>query len=505
MKSVAELRSSVIAADQVLYLQGFHSPGDGGEGMFWFNRADTTSDNNGTIIPDAAGHRWYRATNGQAYSVKWFGAKGDGLADDSGAIGNAIAAVQALRVNGTVWFPAGAYLITRTIDIHDAITLRGDANKTIAGATRIVPASMSFHAIAIRSVNFGVVIQGIDIGPVAKLTGYGHDAIAIYASQRVDIEDVSIYGMWNGISNDSSGDVYIRRTSIELADAPPHDGLVRYGIKVTARSHRLSQEQYPKDKTQWVGNPNLTQCDTVVVANYGAFTGTAHGFILADLYNSLTLTNCGALACAFGRWMTADGGLPPDFLVDTAGVSDHCSAGWALDSAARNANIVLSGCLCTSSFRNTFFVNHTFEGDVQFTGCRAVNTGGPEQFNGAGFSLNGAGKYTLSGCTVDGTGGHNVAISNRAKVSIAGGIFTRAGNSANPDKDAFHIYATATGSLSISGIVVREHNGSRGLVDDGSQCLVWGSGVFLPTSMVVDLSANKSAAKWGRASSILRP
>jgi hypothetical protein len=506
VESVAELRATAVPTDQVLYLEGFYSPGDGGEGMFWFNASDTTSDNDGTIIPDAAGNRWYRATDGQPYSVKWFGARGDGATDDILSIRKTILAVQALPLNGTVWFPAGAYLITDTIAIYEAVTLCGEANKTQRGATRIVPSSMGFHALSIIKVNFGVVIRGIDIGPVANPTEFGFDAITIYASQRVDIEDVSIYGTWNGISNDSSGDVYIRRSSISLADVPPQSGKVRYGIKCTGRAYRLSKQQYPLDPTRWIGNPNLTQCDTVIVSDYGTYEGTAHGFILADTYNSLTLTNCGALNCAFARWMTADGGGAPDFLVDTAGVSDHCSTGWALDSAAPDANIMLAGCLCTSSFRNNFYVNNTFAGDVQFTGCRAINTGGSSQFTGAGFSLNGTGNYTLSGCTANGNGGHNVAISNSAKVSISGGVFSRAGNSTNPDKDAFHIYASTSGSLSISGIL--QYTASRGLFDEGSQCLVWGSGVFLPNPnnvVVVDLSANNSTARWGRPSGISHP
>lgn len=120
--------------------------------MFQFHTSDTTSDNGGTVIPDAAGHRWYRATNGQPYSVKWFGARGDGVTDDILPIRKTILAVQDLRLNGTVWFPAGAYLITDTIAIHDEIKLCGEGNKTKIGATRIVPSSMGFHAISPLSV-----------------------------------------------------------------------------------------------------------------------------------------------------------------------------------------------------------------------------------------------------------------------------------------------------------------------------------------------------------------
>jgi hypothetical protein len=41
-----------------------------------------------------------------------------------------------------------------------------------------------------------------------------------------------------------------------------------------------------------------------------------------------------------------------------------------------------------SSFVTTFYVHHSFAGGVQFSGCRAINTG-PNQFTGAGYCFNG--------------------------------------------------------------------------------------------------------------------
>jgi hypothetical protein len=485
-----------LGTDQPIYVQGYHNPGDGGEGMFLCDPDDTTTaDNGGTILADGHGNRWRRQTEGRPYSVKWFGAKGDGGTDDRGAIQAAITAVEGRPLGGTVWLPAGKYRITAPLRITASLTLLGAGNQTIDGATRIAPTFMDLDAIEVSHM-YGFVIRGIDIDPGSPPPGFGGAAIHLYQCQRVEIEDVNIYHLWNGILNDSSGDVYMRRVTIQPADVPFVGSGYRFGVKCTAEN----------SKTGTGGNPNLTMCDTVIVNDQGDHERTVHGFILANNYGSLTLLNCGTLNCDIGRWITSDGGSPPDFFVETCGTSDHCGSGWSIEEGLLDGNILLDNCLCTSSSNENYYVRSTFVGDVQFNGCRAVNTGSPDTAgHGAGFSLNGSGNYTLSGCTASRTGGHNVAISGSAKVSISGGVFSVPGNDAtprgpSPDKDGFHIYSNANGSLTVSG--VNQHNASRGMFDDGSSCVIYGHGVFLSNSVIdVDITKNLST----RPSSVLHP
>jgi parallel beta-helix repeat protein len=62
------------------------------------------------------------ATAGVA-NIREFGAVGDGVADDTGAIRQALAS--ALQSKGTVFFPPGTYLITDTLTVTDTVTLTG--------------------------------------------------------------------------------------------------------------------------------------------------------------------------------------------------------------------------------------------------------------------------------------------------------------------------------------------------------------------------------------------
>lgn len=97
--TIALLRSNAVTPQaSVAFVTGYVTAGDGGEGMFYLNASDTTTaDNNGTIIVDAAGNRWYREWQGANLQLLWFG--GSGAADFSVLLNRALLVVTTLSAS----------------------------------------------------------------------------------------------------------------------------------------------------------------------------------------------------------------------------------------------------------------------------------------------------------------------------------------------------------------------------------------------------------------------
>jgi len=78
-------------------------------------------------------------TGAQVYNVKDYGAKGDGVADDTGSFAETIAAATA--THGTVRIPGGRYLATIAVT-KGGITIQGDGDDaTIIKAPKVTPAT----------------------------------------------------------------------------------------------------------------------------------------------------------------------------------------------------------------------------------------------------------------------------------------------------------------------------------------------------------------------------
>lgn len=144
-KTDLTLRSDILAADgfgrigSMSYAQlraysgtqttvnvcGINNVFDGAFGVFSVNTSDTTSaDNGGTILVDASGRRWYRRYSGDV-TVRWFGATGDGVTDDTAAIQKAIDYVYSIGKPGTVVIPqSSAEYIFTSILVKTNITLK---------------------------------------------------------------------------------------------------------------------------------------------------------------------------------------------------------------------------------------------------------------------------------------------------------------------------------------------------------------------------------------------
>lgn len=120
------------------FVTGYYSAGDGGGGNYWYDPTDVTSaDNGGTIIVATDGGRWKLIIATDFVSAKQFGAKLDGVTDDSAIINNSKSALDALGKR--LYLPAGSCFIGTTI-IPPRAGVLGDSPQSSAIICNGVPA-----------------------------------------------------------------------------------------------------------------------------------------------------------------------------------------------------------------------------------------------------------------------------------------------------------------------------------------------------------------------------
>ncbi len=117
-------------ASECYVVLGYHAKGDGGGGIFYWDPTSSAADDGGLVIEPnnhIGNGRWLRMVTSPGVNVRWFGAKGDGIAIDTQAIRHAIESQTQTGKRGIVFFPSGTYAVHDTLTItQSTITLQGE-------------------------------------------------------------------------------------------------------------------------------------------------------------------------------------------------------------------------------------------------------------------------------------------------------------------------------------------------------------------------------------------
>lgn len=130
---------------------GYYTDGDGGEGLYRYQANSASTANDGTVIAPTYLPGRFHLLGVPFVNVRQFGAKGDNTTDDTTRIQAAI--TECGRGNKALYFPAGRYLISSTLNFDGSFAVYGD------GPGPGVDTSYSGSASVIRYTGTGTAIQ----------------------------------------------------------------------------------------------------------------------------------------------------------------------------------------------------------------------------------------------------------------------------------------------------------------------------------------------------------
>lgn len=107
---------------QVVALREYASAAGGGGGHFCWDASSSAAVDSGLVFGSFPTGRWLRLGAEGAVNVRWFGAKGDAVTDDTAAI----QAACAVAAGGSVFIPHGEFLITNAITLPEATRMEGE-------------------------------------------------------------------------------------------------------------------------------------------------------------------------------------------------------------------------------------------------------------------------------------------------------------------------------------------------------------------------------------------
>lgn len=201
--TVSELRAETSPEEGVAY----YVTDPGKEGFFLYDPLDAAStDNTGTVLVSTSGARFKRIVEQSFVNVKWFGAVGDGVTDDTAAINAAVG-----DGSVTVYIPEGTYMIradaTSVGQLNAGIQAKDNTTIVISPSAilKALPSTTPRYTIINIFGKTNVTIEGGGkiLGERNEHTGttgqWGY-GIAIGGSNHVLVRDLYIADCWGDAS-----------------------------------------------------------------------------------------------------------------------------------------------------------------------------------------------------------------------------------------------------------------------------------------------------------------
>jgi hypothetical protein len=284
-ETVDAMESLIGLADGALIKTlGFDSVGDGGHGDYRYDASSSATANGGTVIaPDSGGGRFLLLFSG-FINVKQFGAKGDGVTDDTAAIQAAIDYASAIVQNiiasksdfvtASVYFPAGRYKHTSTLFVKEGVRLLGESKSSsmllssgVATAIQMGGASREYSDVVVENL----CIAGDGVTNTTKGVYFERCIRASY------IKNCHIYGFGYNVYG-------VNTWALQIVDNFIHDALANniYWSQSTACTIRRNRIDGALNEGIVLDGQNATELISVTIADNAIQGSTYNGIKIID-------------------------------------------------------------------------------------------------------------------------------------------------------------------------------------------------------------------------------
>lgn len=263
------------------FLMGYYAPNDGGGGRFYYDASSSSLTNYGMVIkPTTGAGRLIRIVENGILSVKDFGAKGDGVTDDTVRIQQTADEAYILPGKpGIVYFPPGVY--RGYIEIPEFVTVMGasqEGQKNVNEGSSILKLPDGTSNISVVTINQECTLKNMQID--------GNKANVSATSHGIFIQNTGIYIEstieYVSVVNAKSAGIYI----------DGHEITIRNSSVIESENDGIYIEDNVYDVTLnkvligWNGGPSGLRAGT---------GGAGHRFTQVDVYfsrgNGVTLVD----------------------------------------------------------------------------------------------------------------------------------------------------------------------------------------------------------------------
>lgn len=416
--TIAVLRTLPKTGAPYAFVLGYYAAGDGGGGMYYYDSTDTSSvDNGGSVIVAADGGRW-KLCETKEYSVKQFGAKGDGTTDDKAAIQAAIATGKAVYIPATT----NGYKISSHLSAIAGTKIRGDWKKT-----KIILGTAGEWCIEITGSE--VVIEGLKFDCTVGAGG----GVFLLRSDLTSMERIYIRDIESTSATMFCQDLFHASNIIVLLQlqrciARLHRGggmdlrqTFAYLLVEDVTLDYVGSSAHNFQAVQLRNNQGSMWNRVDVTGGVVDATTTSNDAFFFSNCVAVWMTDCMADTCG-GNGFYLFGQCHAFYFVNCV-ASLNGKVGFALGSTGgASYDLVLSNCSSFGRKGQSYaptYAGYQLDGTnkVQLTGCKSQDN------VGAGFYLNAATRTTMSGCRSDGNTGRGVDSAGTGSALVTGCCF----------------------------------------------------------------------------------